>query len=125
MKSNVKELERTVVCKKSEMQPGDRKVVQVRRISILVVRKEDEFYAVRNACPHQGAEFEKGVLRGAARATSEIKEVYYEKPGGFIYCPWHHWSFDVETGCSMHDPENTKIKTFEVKVEADEVVVYA
>lgn len=124
METNVKNLERTVVCKKDEMQPGDRKAIQVRRMSILVIRNDKGFYAVRNACPHQGAEFEKGVLRGAASAKG-IKEVDYEKPGGYIYCPWHHWSFDVETGCSMHDPENTKIRTFEVKIEDDDVVVYA
>ncbi|MBM4761828.1 Rieske (2Fe-2S) protein [Bacillus sp. B15-48] len=124
MKADVKNLERNVVCQKDDMKPGDKKVIQVRRMSILVIRKEDGFYAVRNACPHQGAGFEKGVLRGVATAT-DIKEVSYEKQGGYIYCPWHHWSFDVENGCSMHDPENTKIKTFNVSVENDEVVVYA
>ena len=117
-------MERNIVCKKDDLQSGEKKVFQVRRMSIIVVRKDDGYYALRNACPHQGAEFEKGVLRGAAR-TSEVKEISYEKPGGFLYCPWHHWSFDVENGCSMHDPENTKVKTFDVKIEGDDVVVYA
>lgn len=124
LSTSVKNVERNVVCKVDEMKLGDRKSVQVRRMSILVIRNKDGFYAVRNACPHQGAQFEKGVLRGAARAEVD-KEIHYEKPGGFIYCPWHHWSFDVETGCSMHDPENTKIRTFDVKIEGDEVVLYA
>lgn len=117
-------MERNVVCKKDEMKIGDRKVIKVRKMGIIVVRKEDNFYALRNACPHQGAEFDKGVLRGAARA-SEVREICYEKPGGFLYCPWHHWSFDVENGCSAHDPANTKIKTFDVKIEGEDVVIYA
>ncbi|MBU8906242.1 Rieske (2Fe-2S) protein [Desertibacillus haloalkaliphilus] len=118
-------MERNVLCKKSEIPLGESKVFQVRRLSVVVVRKENEqFYAVRNFCPHQGAELGKGVLRGAARAN-DVKDVCYEKPGSFLYCPWHHWSFDVENGCSMHDPENTKIKTYDVKVENDEVVLYA
>lgn len=117
-------MDRNVVCKVNEMKVGDRKSIQVRRMSIIVVRKGDNFYALRNACPHQGAEFDKGPLRGAARSY-EDKEICYEKQGGVLYCPWHHWSFDVENGCSVHDPENTKIKTFDVKIEGDEVVVYA
>ena len=42
-----------------------------------------------------------------------------------LYCPWHHWSFDIENGCSMHDPDHTKIKSYDVKVEGDDLVIYA
>ncbi|WP_209123297.1 Rieske (2Fe-2S) protein [Alkalihalobacillus sp. BA299] len=118
-------MERNVLCKMDDIPQGETKVFQIRRMSIVVIRKEGEFYALRNWCPHQGAELDKGVLRGAARATSDVKEVCYEKPGKFLYCPWHHWSFDIENGCSMHDPENTKVKTYDVKIEGDDLVIYA
>ena len=74
---------RNVLCKKDEISSGETKIFQIRRTSIVVVRKEDEFYALRNWCPHQGAELGKGVLRGAARSY-EGKEISYEKPGGFV-----------------------------------------
>ena len=117
-------MERNVLCKKDEISSGELKFFKLEERLLLLVRKEDQFYALRNWCPHQGAELGKGVLRGAARSY-EGKEICYEKPGGFLYCPWHHWSFDVENGCSMHDPEKTKIKSYDVKVEGDDVVFYA
>ncbi|WP_458413481.1 Rieske (2Fe-2S) protein [Schinkia sp. CFF1] len=117
-------MERNVLCKKGDILPGETKIFHVRRTSIALVRKQnDELYAVRNSCPHQGAELAKGVLRGAPRAE-EIGDICYEKPGGFLYCPWHHWAFDVETGCSMHDPSSTKIKTYDVKIEGEDIVIY-
>jgi len=117
-------LERNVLCKKNDILPGDKKVFQIRRMSIMLTRKEDEYFAIKNACPHQGAELATGLLRGVARSTKD-KDVCYENQGGYIYCPWHHWSFDIENGCSAHDPERVKVKTYEVKVEGDDLVIYA
>ena len=118
-------MERNVLCKKDDILPGDKKVFQIRRTSIVLTRKENEFYAMRNACPHQGAELATGVLRGVARSSADDREVCYEKKDGYLYCPWHHWSFDIETGCSAHNPENVKVKTYEVKIEGDDLVIYA
>ncbi|MEH7177990.1 Rieske (2Fe-2S) protein [Neobacillus vireti] len=117
-------MKRNVVGKIEEIQPGERKVVQVGRASVLVIRNGDSFYAIRNYCPHQGAEFETGSLRGVAR-SSNVKEICYEENGGHIYCPWHHWSFDVKTGCAEHDPDRFKVKTYDVKVEGNDLVVYS
>ncbi|WP_091275291.1 Rieske (2Fe-2S) protein [Alteribacillus persepolensis] len=114
---------RNVLCKRDEIPPGDKKIFQVKKTSIVVVRKEDKFFAIRNGCPHQGAELGKGSLGGAA-PPSDVKEYCYEKQGEVLYCPWHHWSFDVETGCSVYD-EKIKVKTYDVKVEGDDVVLYA
>ncbi|WP_338452742.1 Rieske (2Fe-2S) protein [Niallia oryzisoli] len=117
-------MERNVLCKKDELSTGEFKIFQVQRMSIVLVRKKDKYHAIRNWCPHQGAELGKGVLRGAVRPSNR-SEYDYDKPAGFLYCPWHHWSFDVENGCSMHDPEKTKVKTYDVKIEGDDVVLYA
>ena len=74
--------------------------------------------------PHQGASFEKGYTGGVVRAE-EVNEFCYEEPGKHLYCPWHRWSFDLETGCSEHDPDNQKVKTYDVKVEGEDIVLYA
>jgi nitrite reductase (NADH) small subunit len=116
-------VERNVLCKKNEILPGDKKVFQIRRTSIVLTRNEDGYFAMRNACPHQGAELSGGLLRGLACSSSE-KEVCYEKQSSYLYCPWHHWSFDIETGRSAHDP-SVKVKTYEIKIEDDDLVIYA
>lgn len=48
---------------------------------LLLVRHQDEFYLVKNKCPHQGAKLD--------HATCE---------DGKIVCPWHHYGFDLKTG---------------------------
>ena len=116
-------MERNVLCKTDDILPGEKKIFQVKRTSIVVVRKNDQYYALRNGCPHQGAELGKGSLGGAA-VPSDIKVYCYEKQGEVIYCPWHHWAFDVESGCSVYD-RDTKVKTYDVKVEGDDLVLYA
>ncbi|MDR7075755.1 nitrite reductase/ring-hydroxylating ferredoxin subunit [Neobacillus niacini] len=115
---------RNILCNKEDIKPGEKKVFQVGRASVLVVRNGEKFYAIRNACPHQGAELDKGFLGPVAR-SSQVKEFCLEEHGGHIYCPWHRWSFDLETGCSDHDPANEKVKTYDVKVEGNDLVVYA
>jgi nitrite reductase (NADH) small subunit len=43
--------------------------------------------------------------------------------GEILKCPWHNWEFDIKTGCSLFDPENVRIKTYNVKEEEGTVYV--
>jgi nitrite reductase/ring-hydroxylating ferredoxin subunit len=47
----------------------------------VVCHKGDAAFALDGACPHRGAPLEDGFFDGAK-----------------LVCPWHGWSFDVETG---------------------------
>jgi nitrite reductase/ring-hydroxylating ferredoxin subunit len=44
--------------------------------------------------------------------------------GKVVRCPWHNWAFDLATGTHCYDP-NEKIRTYEVKVDGDQVILYA
>ena len=116
-------MEKHVLCNKDNLSIGDREIYQIGRLSVVLIRTKDGFYAMRNSCPHQGGPLGKGTIQGAA-LPSNVGEYCYEKKGDIIYCPWHHWEFDVTNGCSVRDPESVKVKTYAVKVEGDDVVLY-
>ncbi|WP_194841245.1 Rieske (2Fe-2S) protein [Salinibacillus xinjiangensis] len=116
-------MEKHVLCDKEKLEIGDKEIFQVGRISIVLIRTEDGFHAMRNVCPHQGGPLGKGALQGAA-LPSDVGEYCYDKKRDVLYCPWHHWDFDVKNGCSIRNPESVKVKTYKVSVEEESVVLY-
>ncbi|WP_102264452.1 Rieske (2Fe-2S) protein [Mesobacillus jeotgali] len=111
------------VCKAEELKTGQMKAFTVDRKSIVVIRSQNgEVYALRNVCPHKGPALSDGSLDGTCLA-SEPGEYNLEKVGEVLKCPWHNWEFDIKTGCSLFDPENVRVKTFDVLEEEGTVFV--
>jgi nitrite reductase (NADH) small subunit len=63
------------------------------------------FFASDNVCPHRGGPLAEGDLIGNE-----------------IVCPWHLWSFDVESGANPGNPESV-MRTHEVRLEGDRILV--
>ena len=99
-----------------EIPPGERKVVTVAGRSIGVFNIDGEFYALRNSCPHQGGPLCEGYLTGFLIAPVP-GEYDYSREGEILKCAWHGWEFDVKTGQSWVDPEQTRVRTYPVSVE--------
>ncbi|WP_209124159.1 Rieske (2Fe-2S) protein [Alkalihalobacillus sp. BA299] len=111
-------------CKAEEIKNGDMKAFTFNKKSIVVVRsKNGELYALRNVCPHKGPALSLGSVDATCTAT-EPGEYTLEKEGEVLKCPWHSWEFDIKTGCSLFDPENVKVKTYDVTVEDDTIFVH-
>jgi 3-phenylpropionate/trans-cinnamate dioxygenase ferredoxin subunit len=97
--------------------------------SIGVYNLGGEFHALRNLCPHQGAELCKGLVRPLMVADGP-EQIDFEREGEIVRCPWHQWEFDIKTGCMIVDPSmRTKsyevtVETFGVSVEEGNVVVH-
>ena len=53
----------------SELPPGERRIVEVEGRSIGVFNVGGTYYALRNACPHQGAPLCRGSVQGTARTA--------------------------------------------------------
>ncbi len=70
------------VALESEFLDTSRKVVQVGGRKVLVVRIQNDFFAVDNACPHMRFPLNWGTVT--------------EDCG--IICPFHHSAFDLRTG---------------------------
>src|ERR1700730_4065569 len=83
---------KVVVGKVSDFENGDRKIIDVNGKSIGVFRVDDQFYALRNRCPHQF--------------------------GPLCAGPWHGWEYDLATGQSFMGPGrgNTPALSYDVNV---------
>ncbi len=111
-----------VVGRADEIPVGGRKIVQIDRLSIGVFHLADGFHAIRNYCPHQGAELCKGSVHATHR-PGPTGEFTPGLEGRVLRCPWHGWEFDIVTGKGLYDARS-RVSVYEVKTnEAGELVV--
>ena len=81
--------------------PGRAQSFSVGRYEIAVFNVDGEFFALENACPHQGGPIADGALEGP-----------------IVTCPWHAWCFDVRSG-KMTLGDFATIPRFGVRSEPD------
>jgi nitrite reductase/ring-hydroxylating ferredoxin subunit len=106
-----------VIATVGEIPAGGRKIVEVAGRSIGVFNVGGAFLAVRNRCPHQGGPLCLGTLVGAI--DSPAPGVYlHSRQGEMIRCPWHAWEFDLRDGRSWFDPAHTRVRSYDVTVQA-------
>ena len=108
---------KVVVGKVSDFRNGDRKIIDVNGKSIGVFRVDDQFYAIRNRCPHQLGPLCLGDF--APRAVSGGPGDVHLDPGPpLIACPWHGWEYDLATGQSFMGPGrgNMAARSYDVSV---------
>lgn len=108
---------KVVVGRVSDFANGDRKIIDVNGRSVGIFRIDDEFYAVRNRCPHQFGPLCLGVL--APRAVSDGPgEVRMDAGPPLLACPWHGWEYDIATGQSFMGPGHGSMaaRTYDVSV---------
>ena len=90
-----------------ELAPGTLLEVHVDEQSVCLARTADgEVYAFRNNCSHKDFPLSTGTL--------EDKQ---------IECSWHGARFDVESGRALRLPAIRPIRTYDVRVEGDEIFV--
>ena len=79
------------------------KEVKVHKKPMSVVRLGERFFALNSICPHMGGPLSCGPVAE-----------------GKLHCPWHDWSFDIESGKS---PNGHCLTRYHVKVENGEVKI--
>ena len=87
--------------------PGSSRAIVVGRYEVALFNVDGNFYALENACPHQGGPIAEGWIEGLT-----------------VTCPWHAWCFDLRSG-TMTLGDLAFIPRFDVKVEQDGVYVSA
>ncbi|MFB6453367.1 Rieske (2Fe-2S) protein [Bradyrhizobium tunisiense] len=107
---------RYVVARVEEIAPGTCKIVKVKGREIGVFRVNNEYFALINRCPHQGAELCKGTLVSRVESSGP-GDYQLTHQGEMLRCPWHCWEFDIRTGQSWCDPASVHARTYAVDVE--------
>jgi 3-phenylpropionate/trans-cinnamate dioxygenase ferredoxin subunit len=110
---------RHIVCRVSELPPGERRIVEAEGRSIGVFNVKGAYYALRNRCPHQAAPLCLGAIKGMT-LPSKPNEYIWAREGEILRCPWHGWEFDITTGTSIFNPHRVRVRTYEVTVEPAE-----
>ena len=91
--------------------------------ALVVVRRGDAVYVLRDRCPHQGAPLSDGHVTGHVPSCMPGAHISIERPGEIIVCPWHGWEFDVRTGHSLCDRQRTRVRSYATRVENGRVFV--
>jgi nitrite reductase/ring-hydroxylating ferredoxin subunit len=89
-----------------EILPGARKVISIDRKQIVLFNIEGRFYAIDDACPHQGAALSEGELEGAS-----------------VVCPWHGALFDLATGTATRFPLAERVSAYEVRLDGSAIAI--
>ena len=93
------------VASRSDIPPGQGKVVEAGGRTLAVFNCDGSFYAIDNTCQHRGGPLGEGSLSGKN-----------------VTCPWHGWEYDVTSGACSTDP-SIKVQKFDVKVEGDDILI--
>jgi 3-phenylpropionate/trans-cinnamate dioxygenase ferredoxin component len=96
------------VARATEIRPGEKRIVDVDGVLVVIVNLDGEFYALEDVCTHDGGPLGEGRLED-----------------GQIICPRHGAHFDVRTGDALSLPAFEPVPTFELRVEGDDLLVEA
>src|SRR5580704_10977528 len=88
---------------------GKGRAFQAGARTVAVFRSNGKIYALANRCIHKGA---------------SMCDANFAEGGTVVRCPWHNWSFDIETGENCQD-RSEKIRTYQVKMDGDRVILCA
>jgi 3-phenylpropionate/trans-cinnamate dioxygenase ferredoxin subunit len=113
---------RYVIAPVDALPPGERIVTVIAGRSIGVFNVDGEFYAVRNRCPHKGAELCRGRVVLPSPLSSAPGEFITQSGPPWLQCPWHGWEFDLRSGQSWIDPTSLRVRAYSVAVENGEAV---
>lgn len=74
--------------------------------SVLLVKHDEEFFAIGATCSHYGGPLAEGLVVGET-----------------VHCPWHHACFDLRTGEALKAPALKPVSAYHVEVRGDRVFV--
>lgn len=94
------------VARADEIPPGEKKIVEVDGLLVVLVNLDGEFYAIEDVCTHDGGPLGEGELEGHV-----------------LICPRHGARFDVRTGDALTLPAFEPAPTYEVRLENGDVLV--
>lgn len=94
--------------KVSEIGEGKMKMVDIEGEPVCLINSGGTFYAIDDMCTHEDGPMHEGWIEG-----------------GEVVCPWHQAKFDMKTGKvnKSTDWASKDIRTYETKIEGDDILV--
>jgi len=96
----------TKLCRLSDLGESRPMVAEARGENVLLVRLNGDVFALENRCTHENLPLNGG-------------QIY----DGQIQCPHHGARFEIKTGKATQIPGVMELKTYNVKIENDDVLV--
>ena len=93
------------VAKVGEIPESEGRPFEIDGRMIAVFLDGGKYFAMDDACPHQGAPLCDGIVGDKS-----------------VTCTWHGWRFSLEDGRWLDSPR-IKVPTYPVRVEGDEIQV--
>jgi 3-phenylpropionate/trans-cinnamate dioxygenase ferredoxin subunit len=100
----------TVAAGVADLEGGKAVRVAVNGDALLLLKADDQMFAIGNQCTHQGAGLDRGVVKIAGSVRT-------------VTCPAHGSTFNLETGKVMRPPATKPVPVYDVKVEDGRVFV--
>ncbi|GGJ18620.1 Rieske (2Fe-2S) protein [Deinococcus roseus] len=97
---------RVLVGKASDFEEGTQKSVRMGRQSVLVVKHQHQFYALRNVCTHESVPLEGGRLED-----------------GQITCESHGARFELATGKATKMPAVKAVRLYKAVLDGEDLYV--
>ncbi len=94
------------VAQTKDLPPGKGLCVDVGGEMVALFNVDGKYYAIEDACSHQGGPLSEGDLDGTT-----------------VTCPWHAATFDITTGEATSPPAHENLKTFVVHVEGGDILI--
>ena len=97
--------------KTSDLEPGKARTFHLDRFTVALFRTGDEFYAIKDACPHADYPLSK----------SKLVSPYV------VMCNSHNWRFDIRDGRCVkigkcgHVGQALRVRTFPLRMEGDDI----
>lgn len=98
-------------------------IVNAGKRSIGLVRWDGHIYAIRNLCPHMGAPLCAGRVGPRMVSESMMAGVDVDESDPVVICPWHGWSFHLETGRSVHAPDRQRVRAYRTETRDGRVLI--
>ena len=115
-----------VVGQVSEFPESGRLVIELDGVEVGVFRRNGQFSAYENVCPHMGGPVCQGKIIG--RVEERIADDKTSRGFAFsadrtnIVCPWHGYEFDIATGQHQGNPR-MRLRPVKIEIIDDDIVV--